>query len=71
MVSLMEKRYSTRQSDINYSTEQCAILYEEIKVRETEKMLLSKMPDQNDEQHRKYYLDSLCVFSIDGNDSRD
>lgn len=38
---------------------------------ETEKMLLSKMPDQNDEQHRKDYLDSLCVFSIDGNDSRD
>lgn len=48
-----------------------SVLYRENTVRETEKILSSQMLDQNDEQHRKDYSDSLSVFTIDGNDSRD
>lgn len=48
-----------------------SVLYRENTVRETEKILSSQMPDQNEEQHRKDYSDSLSVFTIDGKDSKD
>lgn len=48
-----------------------SVLYKENTVRETEKLLSSQMPDQNDEQNREDYSDSLNVFTIDGNDTKD